>query len=55
MGFLQKESKEDYDFYINYLVSLTNNIVNSNVKDTNEVYKKASEEIIYNRIKYCLK
>ena len=55
MGVFQKESKEDYDFYINYLVSLTKNIDKPNEKDANEVYKKASEEIINNRIKYCLK
>ena len=50
-----KESKEDLEFYREYLVSLAKKSDVLNNKNVTDVYIKSSEELIKNKIQYFLK
>ena len=50
-----KESKEDFEFYRHYLVSLAKKSDVLNNKNVTDVYIKSSEELIKNKIQYFLK
>ena len=50
-----KESKEDLEFYSDYLVSLAKKSDVLNNKNVTDVYIKSSEELIKNKIQYFLK
>ena len=50
-----KESKEDFEFYRNYLVSLAKKSDVLNNKNVTDVYIKSSEELIKNKIQFFLK
>ena len=50
-----KESKEDFEFYRKYLVSLAKKSDVLNNKNVTDVYIKSSEELIKNKIQFFLK
>ena len=50
-----KESKEDFEFYRHYLVSLAKKSDVLNNKNVTDVYIKSSEELIKNKIQFFLK
>jgi hypothetical protein len=50
-----KESKEDFEFYRDYLVSLAKKSDVLNNKNVTDVYIKSSEELIKNKIQFFLK
>ena len=50
-----KESKEDFEFYSDYLVSLAKKSDVLNNKNVTDVYIKSSEELIKNKIQFFLK
>ena len=50
-----KESKEDFEFYSHYLVSLAKKSDVLNNKNVTDVYIKSSEELIKNKIQFFLK
>ena len=50
-----KESKEDFEFYRHYLVSLAKKSDVLNNKNVTDIYIKSSEELIKNKIQFFLK
>lgn len=50
-----KESKEDFEFYSDYLVSLAKKSDVLNNKNVTDIYIKSSEELIKNKIQFFLK
>ena len=50
-----KESKEDFEFYRHYLVSLAKKSDVLNNKNVTDVYIKSSEELIKNKMQFFLK
>jgi len=53
--FMQKEAKEGYEFYVDYLTKLAkkNDVLNNQTMKS--IYIKASEEIIKTQINYYMK